>query len=329
MGRRPTIRGDVKRSTTLIVLAAAAVFAAAPAGAAGHRAASSGRLARLTRANHRLQKRVASLNAAQKTVTAELEQAQSQAAALQAQSQAQHAALQSQNAMLRAALAQRTAERDAARAQVASLQAELAAIPEPLAVAVEQVRREVAWAQNGTAGSTWAPHGPSPYPAGELTAVSALNYVVGHVSPGVYGYLQVTGGQLPGDHPDEILAAQAGFCGDAALTFAAIVKRLGYEARSVQFYFTTPGGAPDDHIAVEVYYDDSWHYFDPTFGVYWTDLAGNVLSIADVRNGGGIEHRDDASFTNLVEDPWFGDDDVAFETDPATVVETGQQTFNG
>jgi hypothetical protein len=239
------------------------------------------------------------------------------------------AAANSQIGSLEAVVAERTAERDAALRQSASLRAQLAAIPTPFAVAVEQVRREVAWAQHGTEGSTWAPHGPSSYSLGEVTALSALNYTVGHVSASAYGYLQITGGQLPIATPDSVLAAQAGFCGSAALTFAALVEHFGYEVRSVQFYFTTPGGAPDDHIAVEVYYDGGWHYFDPTFGVFWTDTAGNVLSIADVRAGAGVEHTDAASFTNLLEDPWFDGDDVAFETDPATVVELNQQPFSG
>lgn len=156
------------------------------------------------------------MTASRNDVAGQLEQARSQAAALQAQAQAaarasrsQIVALQSQNATLQTTLAWRTAERDAARAQAAALQAELDAVPAPLDVAVEQVRREVAWARHGTHGSTSAPHGPSSYSVGRLTAVSALNCVVGHVSASAYGYLQVTDAELPAAAPDSVLAAQA------------------------------------------------------------------------------------------------------------------------
>ena len=311
---------------TFVAAGAAAVVFAVPVASSG--AAPQHPNARVARLSQTVQK----LRAELRTRRIEQNQAVSgrnQALADLAAANNALAAANSQIGGLQPVVAERTAERDAALRQVSSLQTQIAATPRPLVVAVEQVQREVAWAQHGTSGSTWAPHGPSPLSLGELRAVSALNYVVGHVSASAYGYFEIMGAQLPFASPDSVLAAQAGFCGDAALTFAALVKHFGYEVRSVQFYFTTPGGAPDNHIAVEVFYGGGWHYIDPTFGVYWTDAAGNVLSIADVRAGAGVEHKDAASFTNLLEDPWFDGDDVAFETDPATVVELDQQPFTG
>ena len=35
---------------------------------------------------------------------------------------------------------------------------------------------------------------------------------------------------------------------------------------------------PDGHVAVEVQYDGGWHFFDPTYGQFWTDSSGKVLS---------------------------------------------------
>jgi hypothetical protein len=227
--------------------------------------------------------------------------------------------LQAQISDLQAHVASLTKARDAALAQAAALQAQIAATPTPLAVAVEHVRREVAYAEYG---------GGIPYSHGRLVAQAAMDYVVEHVSPTAYGYLEIFGGQLPASNPDAVLGAQAGLCGGAALVFAAIVKRLGLGARSVQFYYDDPDSTPDSHIAVEVSYDSGWHYFDPTFGVFFTDGTGNALSITDARAGSGTEQKDELAFTNLVENTFYGDD-TWFETDPTTVVDIDKQPFTG
>lgn len=279
---------------TLGVLLAAVTAATAAA------ARPNPKVVRLTKEVRVLEHRLRNMATARNTLKTSLEQAN-----------AQNAGLESQAAGLGASLQQRTSERDAALARVSSLQAQLAAIPTPTAVALQQVQREVYWAQAVT----------DPHSAGALTSLSAMNYVAGHVSTGAYGYLELKGLPLPNSDPDVILGTQAGICGHAVIAFATIMEDLGYSVQSVQFYWTLPDGTPDSHIAVEVFYDGGWHYFDPTFGLYWTDASGNVLSITDERTSVGIEHKDDVAFTNLIEDPWFAGDDTAFETDPATTVD--------
>jgi transglutaminase superfamily protein len=312
----------VRRSAVAAVAAMAALLAvAAPAGAAApHRSsllkAEAKQVAQLSKANRRLRTQLRNMTILRDDAKTALATANGQIATLQSQ----NASLQAQNAALQAQVASLTKARDAALTQVAALQARIAAIPEPLAVAVEQVRREVAYAERYDGGV--------PYAHGRLVAQAAMDYVVEHVSPTAYGYLEIFGGQLPGSSPDAALGAQAGICGDAALVFAAIVKRLGLPARSVQFYYDDPGSVPDSHIAVEVSYDGSWHYFDPTYAVFWTDTTGDVLSIADVRAGSGTQQKDELTFTNLVENTFYGDD-TWFMTDPATVVEIDKQPFTG
>ena len=284
-----------------------------PSGAtAAHRPKAEARIAQLTKINRQLQRRLRNMTIVRNRGRSALAAANVRIGSLQAQ-----------NASLQASLQQRTNERDAALAQVAFLQAQLSAIPKPLTVAVEQVRRQVDY-QTGD---------KFPYSQGRLVAQAAMDYVVGHVSASAYGYLDKYNLPLPSATPDSALGAQAGICGHAALTLAAIVKRFGYQVRSVQFYYTDPAGpagppVSDNHIADEVFYDGGWHFFDPTFGVYWTDANANVLSITDVRTDGGTEVKDRATFTNLYEDYYFGDG-TAFETDPATVVAIGQQPFTG
>jgi hypothetical protein len=191
------------------------------------------------------------------------------------------------------------------------------AVSTPLAIAVKQVRREVKWAQTGVKS-----------PLGELVGEAALDYTVGHVSTGALGYLELVGARLPGPKPNEILAAQAGLCGPASQVFAAIVKRLGFSVRAVLFYYTDPGGQADGHTAVEVSYGGTWHFFDPTFGQFWTDAAGNVLSIAQIRAGLGTVQRDAASFTNVIEDASLGND-AWFLTDPRTRVVIDTSVLKG
>jgi hypothetical protein len=215
---------------------------------------------------------------------------------------------------LEARLHRVTDERDNARALLAKARARRMA---PLTLALADVRREVGWAQGGAI---------SPL-SGEYVAEAAMDYVIGHVRTGVYGYLEDIGAPLPPylEPVNEILATQTGICGQAERTFAAIVQALGFKVHAIGFEFVDPNGAPGSHSAAEVYYGGAWHFFDPTFGQFWTDTAGNVLSIAEVRSGHGTRLKDNAAFVNLIEDASRGSDYTWFETDPSTVVITARQ----
>src|SRR4051812_36000046 len=159
-------------------VAAAAAMAgllvvAAPAGAgtphpSSHQKAEARRVAQLTKANRRLRTQLRNMTILRNDAKAALATANGQLGTLRSQNsalQSQSAALQSQNASLQAQVASLTKARDAALTQVAALQAQIAAIPEPLAVAVEQVRREVAYAEHV---------GGLPYAHGRLVAQAAM-----------------------------------------------------------------------------------------------------------------------------------------------------------
>lgn len=194
-----------------------------------------------------------------------------------------------------------------ARAQLATAEAGLRRTS-PLAVADAQVSHEVAYARGGL-----------PYSRGQLISEAALDYVAGHVSDTAYGYLEVSHAKLPRPTAGRSLGAQAGICTGAAVSFATIVHQFGFAVRSVNFYYDDPppSSTPDGHVAVEVEYGGGWHFFDPTFGQFWTDANGRVLSFADVRAGKGSEQKNVAAFTNVFEDAVFGDD-AWFITDPST-----------
>jgi hypothetical protein len=211
-------------------------------------------------------------------------------------------ALQGQVAQL-----QRTVKQ--ARAQLTKTEAGLGR-PSALAVADEQVSDEVEYVQGGV-------H----YSHAQLIAEAAMDYVAGHVSDTEYGYLETSHGRVPSSRANRALSAQAGICTGAAVTFAAIVHHFGLPVRSVNFYYDDPPPAntPDGHVAVEVQYDGSWHFFDPTFGQFWTDSSGKVLALADVRAGEGSEQKNVAAFTNVFEDAVYGND-AWFITDPTTKI---------
>jgi hypothetical protein len=240
-----------------------------------------------------------------------------------ASSQQQVQSLTAQATQLQATLSQTQAALAASQAQAASLQAKLDAISTPLVVAEEQVRREVAYSE-GVLASAGVPYSP-----GQLVSQAAMDYVVGHVNAPAYGYLTTIAGVGVPALPDPILSAQAGICGHAALTYAAIVRHFGYAVRSVQFYYG-PGGAWN-HIADEVSYDGAWHYFDPTFGIYYQD-AGEVLSITDARAAtepASLLVQDDSLFWTAVVRQAHNTElsDVSFATDPATTVVIDGQPF--
>lgn len=194
------------------------------------------------------------------------------------------------------------------RAQLSKAQAALDT-PSPLAVAEEQVRREVAYVKGGV----------PQFSRGQLISEAAMDYVAGHVSDTAYGYISFFGGTVPRPTANGALRTQAGICTGAAVTFGTIVHHFGFPVRSVNFYYVDlpPNQTPDGHVAVEVRYDGGWHFFDPTFGLFWTDGNGKVLSVDDVRAGRGSLQKNVAAFTNVFEDAVFGND-AWFVTDPTT-----------
>jgi hypothetical protein len=299
----------LRRSIPLAIALLAALSAtAAVAAAASSRPPN--RVVRLEKNVRQLRSQVAALKASRA-------EARAHVAALTGQV----SALTSENASLQATLAQRTSERDAARAQASSLQAQLAAVPTPLAVAVENVRRAVVYSE-GVLDSQSVP-----YSYGQLVSEAAMNYVSGHVSAPVYGYDTTILGMTMVATPDAILADQAGICGSAALTFAAIVEQFGFDVRSVQFFYGPDGSW--NHISDEVFYDGDWHYFDPTFALDYVQ-NGEVMSITAARaaDDPDLEQDNTLFWTEVVRQAGITElDDLSFATDPTTTVVIDGQQF--
>jgi hypothetical protein len=204
---------------------------------------------------------------------------------------------------------------------VTALTRQIASQPTQMQLAVQRVSREVTYGQWRLAQAG------VPYSRGALIAHAAMEYVEGHVSPTVFGYMNEIMGVRPQSTAEATLAAGAGICGYASLTYAAILKRFGLPVRSVQFYY-------DDgrnHIAVEVFYDGDWHYFDAYYGMYY-EKDGDVLSIAEARAdpaAATLRHHDNQYWFTVASRAGLRVADLGYETSPNTRVEIDKQVFLG
>ncbi len=75
-----------------------------------------------------------------------------------------------------------------------------------------------------------------------------------------------------------------GFCTGYALAFVALCRRAGFAARMSSF---NNFGLMQGHNAAEVYYDGTWHFFDPTFGTFFYtrpdyDGQGYIPSLREI-----------------------------------------------
>jgi hypothetical protein len=198
----------------------------------------------------------------------------------------------------------RTSERD-------SLQNYINGIPSELQRAVEQVRQEVDYTRfiSNREGR--------PVPDEYLISLATMNYVVGHVTAPAYGYRhELASIALPWD-AESALFMQAGLCGTAAWTFAVIVKQFGVQVRSAEFYFSS---GIDNHIAAETYYDGDWHYFDPTWGLTFSN-GSDVLSLTEAREGQPHSIRYDQNLLWYLTAPTSLIGEIPLLTDPSTRVE--------
>ncbi|MCL4216294.1 MAG: hypothetical protein KJ052_04720 [Candidatus Hydrogenedentes bacterium] len=74
------------------------------------------------------------------------------------------------------------------------------------------------------------------------------------------------GGPFVSDLGSEQLSKGVGFCGGRSAVMVALCRRFGIPARSVQF--RNVGSKTDTHVAVEAYYENRWHYFDPSYALF-------------------------------------------------------------
>lgn len=77
-----------------------------------------------------------------------------------------------------------------------------------------------------------------------------------------------------------LLASDWGECGVRDVILHALFEEMGLKARRIGFDRVPIQGG---HVATEVLIDGRWLFFDATFGVYFTDDDGRILSIDEAR----------------------------------------------
>jgi len=101
----------------------------------------------------------------------------------------------------------------------------------------------------------------------------------------------------------KILREQYAICGGMELVFKTLVRRLGIPVRYVGAFYLPYMGS---HAASEVFYDNRWHFFDPTFGIFLYSKAlydgdGKIVSFREIASDPQSYY-----FFKVVEKPWVG-----------------------
>jgi hypothetical protein len=125
--------------------------------------------------------------------------------------------------------------------------------------------------------------GPAPEPKvdPQQFAIDTMKYLVTFV----YESTDCTNRSSYDAIADTYLAEKRGLCGERSIAMIMTMRRSNIPARIVGIFglsYTLQGVSYScyaTHASVEVYYNGSWHFFDPTFGVYFTD---SILSFTEV-----------------------------------------------
>ncbi|MGD9603292.1 MAG: transglutaminase family protein [Gammaproteobacteria bacterium] len=126
--------------------------------------------------------------------------------------------------------------------------------------------------------ATVFPHGTAAL-SDEAKSVAVMRFVVSHIAIGEVERYKTSA---------EYIRDQAASCGGFAMAFSDLVRLLGVPARYLgAFGFSDPSYGVGSHALVEVFYDGSWHLFDPTFGVFFYSRAtydgqGRILSAREL-----------------------------------------------
>jgi len=102
----------------------------------------------------------------------------------------------------------------------------------------------------------------------------------------------------------KILKEGHAICGGKAYAFRILARKMQIPARYVGLYYTPNQGG---HDLTEVYYDNSWHLFDPTYGIFVYsnpayDKKGRILSMQELRSD-----PQTGNILQVVEKLWVGE----------------------
>jgi len=115
----------------------------------------------------------------------------------------------------------------------------------------------------------------------EFATIAAMQYVNASIS----GYRQKVVNELEsfleyeGDLAEKAWHFSAGYCGSKVYAMMEILNFLEIDTREIQFWHIN--NEPYSHVAIEVYYSNNWHYYDPTWGMFFRKET-NVLSLEEI-----------------------------------------------
>ena len=150
----------------------------------------------------------------------------------------------------------------------------------------------------------------------ELAAISSMQMVNAFISDYRTPATQNSICDCQGNAAEKGWYLSVGSCGIRSYIMMEIMFYLNIPAREIQFWHID--GNPFSHVACEIYYNDSWHYFDPTWGLYFRDLNDNILSLEEI-----LELPKDEAYSCLVMD--YSNMNNAlndFRTNPYNLLET-------
>jgi hypothetical protein len=79
----------------------------------------------------------------------------------------------------------------------------------------------------------------------------------------------------------EIIERGAPHCSNLAFALAIICAAGGYPSRTI--HTSDDAQYTNTHVAMEVYYEDAWHLYDPTYGISFVNENGTVAGYKDLR----------------------------------------------
>ncbi len=79
----------------------------------------------------------------------------------------------------------------------------------------------------------------------------------------------------------QIIERGAPHCSNLAFAMAIVCAAGGYPSRTI--HTTDDIQYSNTHVAIEIYYGESWHLYDPTYGVFFPNEKGIVMSYKELR----------------------------------------------
>ncbi len=81
--------------------------------------------------------------------------------------------------------------------------------------------------------------------------------------------------------PRRILESGSRYCGHLSTAMATLLRNGNYKVREI--HLSNGQIPPGTHAVVEVFYDNAWHVYDPTYGAVYRNRDGVVASYRELR----------------------------------------------